>query len=81
MAKPFSFGSPVAANFQTWAQNALREIERSSYESVEAVFAGYSVTGDFVPTRTLNNDTPTLAELYALISTLIMDVQQLGTRN
>lgn len=37
------------------------------------IFSGYTVTGTFTPTRNLNVSSPTLANLAAVLATIISD--------
>lgn len=42
------------------------------------IFGGYTITGTFTPTRTLNVSSPTTANLAAVLATIISDCQAGG---
>lgn len=79
--RPLVFGAPVGVNpqsFQQWTVASFKKLEQATYEDLEIVFDAYTVTGDFTPTRTLDVDTATPADVVALIATLITDVKKRG---
>lgn len=61
-----------------WVLGSLRKIEQASVEGVEGVIDGFTITSDFVETRTLDTTTATVADLANLIATMITDIQKRG---
>jgi hypothetical protein len=62
-----------------WILSALRAIEQASYDSdLTTIFQNYSVTGAFTATRSLDATTPTLANVVAVLATIIQDCQKGG---
>lgn len=63
----------------TWALDAISTIERASGQSDPSVIADNFVsTGPLVETRTLNIAAPTLANVVAVLATLINDLAKGG---
>lgn len=59
--------------------DALREIELASAEwNTVDIVAPYIVSGTFTETRTLNVTAPTIANIAAVLATLIKDMQRGG---
>lgn len=76
--KKLTLGRPNGPQDIGWAHNALKAIERASYEDVEQVLDDYEITGTFTETRTLDGGTATLADLRAFMATLVQDLQKRG---
>lgn len=72
-------GAPTSS-LDPWLIQTLREIENASREGVFAIVDNYTVTGTFTPTRTLDADTATTADVIAFIATLIDDLQKRGSK-
>ncbi|MFA5951553.1 MAG: hypothetical protein WC807_14840 [Hyphomicrobium sp.] len=65
-------------DFARWALEAFREIERASYEDIAEVADAYTVTGTLTETRSLDVDTPTAANIAAVLGTLLTDLKKRG---
>lgn len=77
--RAISLGQPLNDNdFAKWALEALREIERASYEDIAEIADSYNVTGTLTETRDLDVDTPTAANIAAVLGTLIADLKKRG---
>lgn len=62
-----------------WVLSALRAIEQASYDSdLTTIFQNYAVSGAFTATRSLNAAAPTLANVVAVLATIIQDCQKGG---
>lgn len=62
------------------AQSAIKAIIQASAEvDTTDIFAPYSITGTFTETRILNVTTPTLANIAAVLATIITDCQRGGS--
>jgi hypothetical protein len=60
-------------------QKAFNQIYRASQDAdVVDLGQAYTITGTFTPTRTLNVEAPTLANIAAVLATLLLDFQQGG---
>lgn len=59
---------------------ALREIERASYEEIAEVADAFTISGTLTETRTLDVDSPSSANLAAVLGTLIADLKRRGTK-
>lgn len=58
---------------------ALMEIDRASHENdLVEIAQNFSTTGAYTTTRTLNATAPTLANVVAVLATLIADMQKGG---
>lgn len=78
--RPVSLGQPLNNNdFNQWALEALREIERASYEDIAEVADAYTISDGIPETRTLNVTSPTTANLAAVLGTLLNDLKKRGT--
>jgi hypothetical protein len=78
--RPVSLGQPLGNDdFEKWALESLREIERASYEDIAEVADAYSITGTLTETRDLNVTAPTAANLAAVLGTLLTDLKRRGT--
>lgn len=61
------------------ARSAIREIELASAENdLLDIANGFTITGTYTETRTLNVGTSTLAETQAFIATFISDCKRGG---
>lgn len=61
------------------ALNAIKAIVRASAEvDTTDIFSPYTVTGTFTETRDLNVTSPSLANIAAVLATLIADCQRGG---
>lgn len=61
-------------------QNVFNEIFRASQDGdIVDIGQAYSFTGSFTKTRQLNVTTPTVANVAAVLATLISDLQSGGT--
>lgn len=61
-------------------QAAFNEVFRASQDNdVVDISQPYTVTGSFTPTRTLNVASPTVANVAAVLATLISDLKRGGT--
>lgn len=68
----------VQAQLQ-WIMSAIRQIERASNEADITIIAqNFAITGAFTPTRTLDAGSPTLANVVAVLATLLQDFQKGG---
>lgn len=76
--RPVNFGQPLQGAFEQWAMEAFREIERASYEDIAEVADDYVITGTLTETRDLNVTTPTVANLAAVLGTLLRDLKKRG---
>lgn len=69
---------PVTVNIEN-VQAALKEIMAASHEAdITEMAQNYSVTGAYTATRALNAGSPTLANVVAVLATLISDLQKGG---
>lgn len=60
-------------------QNVFNEIFRASQEAdVVDIGNGFTISGSFTETRTLNVAAPTAANIAAVLATLIRDLQRGG---
>lgn len=75
--RPISLGQ---LGSMTDIQRALRDIERASREGIENVADSFSITGTLTETRSLNVDTPSLANIAAVLGTLISDLKKRGAK-
>lgn len=77
--RPLSLGQPLNDDdFAKWALAAFREIEIASYEDIAEVADAYTVTGTLIETRAIDVDTPTAANIAAVLGTLITDLKKRG---
>ena len=61
------------------ARDAIKAIIRASAEvGTTDIFAPYSITGTFTETRDLNVTSPTLANIAAVLATIITDCKRGG---
>jgi len=61
------------------ARDAIKAIIKASAEvDTTDIFAPYTITGDFTETRDLNVTTPTLANIAAVLATIITDCKRGG---
>lgn len=75
--RPVSFGQLGSiANIE----RALRDIERASREGIENVADSFSITGTLTETRSLDVDTPSIANIAAVLGTLISDLKKRGAK-
>ena len=75
--RPISLGAETCKD--PIAERKLQEIERASREADVAEIAnGYTITGSYTATRTLNVGVSTLAQTQAFLATLIADLQRGG---
>ena len=61
-------------------QRALRDIERASRDGVENVADSFSITGTLTEARSLDVDSPSLANIAAVLGTLITDLKKRGAK-
>lgn len=73
-----SLGSPAGPNDMRFVYQALSEFSRASFEGLPAVIRDYGHTGTLVETRTIDLDTPSAANVAAVLATLIRDLQSRG---
>jgi hypothetical protein len=81
--RPFNFGTPpVGARdpMVQWIDRAFRQIEIASQEDLSTVFDEYSYTGTLTETREVDLTTPSVANLAAVLATLIVDIKKRGSR-
>lgn len=78
--RPVSFFQQVGAGFEEWVRQCLREIETASYEDVSEVADGFTVDGTFTETRTLDLDSPSEANIAAVLATFITDMKKRGAK-
>lgn len=81
MRKVSLLGSPIgtAADQIKWLEIAVRTLAQASVESDPADIAtGFSTTGTATPTRNLNVTSPTLANVVAVLGTLLTDLKRGG---
>lgn len=78
--RPLSLGSPIKDGDLRWIMDALREIERASYEDIAEVADAFAVTGSLTETRTLDVGSPTAANIAAVLGTLLADLKRRGTK-
>ncbi len=57
---------------------ALRDIETASREDIETVADGFSVSGSFTETRSLNVTAPSTANIAAVLATFLTDLKSRG---
>jgi len=68
----------VQAQLQ-WIMSAIRQIELASNEADVTIIAkNFAISGSFTPTRTLDAGSPTLANVVAVLATIIQDLQKGG---
>jgi len=61
-------------------QSVFNQIFRASQEAdVVDIGQAFTISGSFTPTRTLNVTSPTLANIAAVLATLISDLQRGGS--
>jgi hypothetical protein len=75
-------GQPIGQNdFPRWVMEALREIERASFEDAIEVADAYTfvLPDPFTETRELDVETPSTANIAAVLATFIQDLQRRGT--
>jgi hypothetical protein len=81
--KKLALGNPLG-DFQKWASDALRTIERSSAEDVESIMSEFSVTSLEEPTplhlRTFDASSADLATVRRVLATLIDDINKGGRK-
>jgi hypothetical protein len=71
---------PATINNLRDVQDAFNEVFRASQENDTIDIAQpYTITGSFTPTRTLNVTSPTIANVAAVLATLIQDLKRGGT--
>lgn len=77
--RPVVLGQSISkADFDRWVEEALREIERASYEDIAEVADGFSITGSFTETRILDVSSPSTANIAAFLATFITDLKKRG---
>lgn len=75
-----TLGQPISsADFARWATEALREIERASYEEAVEVADAFTITGTLTETRDLDVSTPTAQNIADVLATFINDLKKRGT--
>jgi phosphoserine phosphatase len=79
--KKLALGQPLG-DFEKWAGEALRTIERATAEDVEAVIGEYKVTGLIEPLklRTFDAAAATTDEIRQVLATLIDDIKRGGQK-
>lgn len=71
---------PAAINSLSSVQQAFNEVFRASQENDTIDIAqAYSITGTYTPTRVLNVSSPTIANVAAVLATLLADLKRGGT--
>mgnify|MGYP001316376375 CR=1 FL=1 len=75
-----SLGVPLAGQELQWVMDALCEIERASYEEIAEVADAFTISGTLTETRILDVDSPSAANLAAVLGTLIADLKRRGTK-
>jgi hypothetical protein len=71
---------PAAINNLSDVRSAFNEVFRASIENDTVdISTAFTITGTFTPTRTLNVTSPTLANVAAVLATLLEDLQRGGT--
>lgn len=78
--RPVAFFQEVAGGFETWVRQCLREIENASNEDISEVADGFTIGGSFIETRTLDLDTPSEANIAAVLATFISDMKKRGAK-
>jgi hypothetical protein len=80
--RPLNLGNPLQQakrnTIEEWFEQALREIERASYEDSAEVADAFTITGTLTPTRELDVDSPTAENLAAVLGTFIDDLKKRG---
>lgn len=74
------FGDPLPQDFERWATEALREIERASVEDIEAVLGEFSITGTLTEVRTFDAGTADVTVLRNVLATMISDIKKRGQK-
>lgn len=77
----FTQGSPQGTQEQKnqWLENAIRDIaEASSDNNPTDIASAFTITGTFTETRNLNVTAPSLANIAAVLATLLADLQRGG---
>lgn len=72
---------PPAITDMPSVQAAFNEIFRASQDNDTIdIGSAYTISGSFTETRTLNVSSPTIANVAAVLATLISDLKRGGTR-
>jgi hypothetical protein len=75
-----SLGAPADPNDVRWVIASLREIERASRIGGDTIADGFTIVGTLTETRTLDVDTPTVANIAAVLATLLTDMKRRGQK-
>lgn len=80
--RPYNFGTAPrdAKALIPWIDRAFRQLESASQEDLATVFDEYGSTGPLTPTRTIDLVTPSVANLAAVLATLVDDIKKRGSR-
>jgi hypothetical protein len=76
--RKLALGNPANSNDIRWAIGALKEIERASFEDIEALVDDYTISGAYTETRTLTPSTAAAADIANFLATFITDLQKRG---
>lgn len=81
MRPVFTQGTPQGSPEQKmqWFEAAIREISGASTDNnTQDIAAAFTISGAYTETRTLNVTAPSLANIAAVIATLLADLQRGG---
>lgn len=78
--RPVSLGVPASENDFQWVIRAMREIENASRIGGDTIADGYTIDGTFTETRTLDLNTPSAANIAAVLATLLTDMKRRGQK-
>lgn len=73
-------GQPTPGREIEWIIQALREIERASYEEATEVASAYSANDTFTTEREIDVSTPSAANLAAVLASFIDDLKKRGVK-
>lgn len=69
-----------AGQIVRWIDRAFRALELASNEDLATFFDEFGHEGTLVETRTIDLNTPSAANVAAVVATLISDVKKRGSR-
>ena len=78
--RQLNLGAPNGPNDIDFEMRSLRQIEQASREGGDQLADEFTIVGSYTPTRELDVDTPSLANIAAVLATILMDMKQRGSR-
>lgn len=75
-----SLGVPAREDDFQWVIRCMREIERASRIGGDSIADGYTIEGAFTETRVLDLNTPSAANIAAVLATFLTDLKRRGQK-